>query len=254
VYGHKRVHLSARLHLPGEGATTCPTALSARLTMQKKSLRNMAINSFFCYARRTLSTTGQAVQLTNLGLTVYRLFFLSLLALLLTGCGVEQAEERPRIVPGEPFPELVLPGLDREDLPITQLRGKLVVLNVWATWCPPCRKELPSLQRLGEQLDPQRFAVLALSVDDNKHEPREYLIDRKIKLVSYIDLTMTIVNEALGAQVYPDTYLIGPDGRFLMNIEGDREWDSLEVIAALEAAYAGNPLQLQGILRQGMRE
>lgn len=188
---------------------------------------------------------------------MHQLLLLSLLALMLTGCEFaadEVAERQHRIMPGDLFPAVVLPGLDREDLAITQLRGKLVVLNVWATWCRPCRNELPSLQRLGEKLDPERFAILGLSVDGDKHLPREYLIDRKIKLVSYIDLQMTITRETLGVQVYPDTYLIGPDGRLLMNIEGEREWDSPAVIAALEAAYAGDSLLLQGILQQDMRE
>ncbi len=189
---------------------------------------------------------------------MYRSLLLSLLALLLTACDMMQEAEvtevHPRIMPGEPFPDVVLPGLDREDLAISQLRGKLVVLNVWATWCRPCRNELPSLQRLGEQLDPERFAVLGLSVDDDKHQPREYLIDRKIKLISYIDLQMEIARERLGVQGYPDTYLIGPDGKLLISIEGEREWDSPRVIAALEAAYAGDAAPLQGILHQDVRE
>ena len=187
---------------------------------------------------------------------MYRAVLVPLLALVLTACdgGQEQpSEPRHHLMPGDPFPELVLPGLDRDDLSISQLRGKVVVLNVWATWCAPCRRELPSLQRLGEQLDGERFEVLGLSVDDAKHEPREYLIDRKIKLVSYIDLDMSIASK-LGVQVYPDTYLIGPDGRLLMNIEGEREWDSPQVIAALEAAYAGDMAPLQGILHQDVRE
>ncbi len=163
--------------------------------------------------------------------------------------------QSPRLVAaGEPFPEVILPGLDREDLPITQLRGKLVVLNIWATWCRPCRHELPSLQRLGEQLDPERFVVLAMSIDDDKHLPREYLIDRKIELASYIDLKMEIANDKLGVQVYPDTYLISPDGRLLLNIEGEREWDSPQVVAALQAAYMGDTAILQRVLLPDVRE
>ncbi len=187
---------------------------------------------------------------------IYRAVWLPLLALLLTACEFGEhhsAESLPRLSAGDLFPEVTLPGLDRPDLPISQLRGKVVVLNVWATWCAPCRRELPSLQRLGEQLDRERFAVLGLSVDDDKHEPREYLIDRKIKLTSYIDMDTSIVR-SLGVQGYPDTYLIGVDGRLLMNIEGERAWDSPQVVAALEAAYEGDTALLQGILHQDMRE
>jgi len=189
-------------------------------------------------------------------LTVTRIVLLPLFALLLTACEMahEHAlEPHQRLMPGESLSELILPGLDREDPEISQLKGKVVVLNVWATWCPPCRRELPSLQRLGERLDSERFAVLGLSVDDDKHHPREYLIDREIELISYIDLDMSIASQ-LGAQVFPDTYLIGVDGRLLMNIEGEREWDSPQVIVALEAAYRGDYTLLQGIKHQDMRD
>lgn len=185
-----------------------------------------------------------------------RIMLLPLFVLLLTACEMAHepaVESHPRVMPGELLSELILPGLDRDDLQISQLQGKVVVLNVWATWCPPCRRELPSLQRLAEQLDSERFAVLGLSVDDDKHHPREYLIDRKIELTSYIDLDMSIAGK-LGAQVFPDTYLIGADGRLLMNIEGEREWDSPQVIAALEAAYRGDYALLQGIKHQDVRD
>ncbi|MCF6324952.1 MAG: TlpA family protein disulfide reductase [Gammaproteobacteria bacterium] len=185
-----------------------------------------------------------------------RIMLLPLFAFLLTACEMAHdhvTESHQRVIPGESLSELLLPGLDRDDLLISQLQGKVVVLNVWATWCPPCRRELPSLQRLGEQLDSERFAVLGLSVDDDKHHPREYLIDRKIQLTSYIDLDMSIAGK-LGAQVFPDTYLIGTDGRLLMNIVGEREWDSPQVIAALEAAYRGDYALLQGIKHQDVRD
>jgi len=186
---------------------------------------------------------------------VTKIMLLPLFALLLTACEMAHdhaTESHQRVVPGESLSELLLPGLDRDDLLISQLQGKVVVLNVWATWCPPCRRELPSLQRLAERLDSERFAVLGLSVDDDKHHPREYLIDRKIELISYIDLDMSIAGK-LGAQVFPDTYLIGSDGQLLMNIEGEREWDSPQVIAALEAAYRGDYALLQGIKHQDVR-
>ena len=188
-------------------------------------------------------------------LTVFRVVLFPMFLLLLAACDMtpeHAAESHERVAVGDSLSELLLPGLDHDDLQISQLQGKLVVLNVWATWCPPCRRELPSLQRLGEQLDSERFAVLGLSVDDDKHHPREYLIDRKIQISSYIDLDMAIAGK-LGAQVFPDTYLIGPDGRLLMNIEGEREWDSPQVVSALEAAFRGDYVPLEGIKHQDVR-
>ena len=171
----------------------------------------------------------------------------ALLILLTVGCA-DPAAPPPadRLVAGEPFPAVTLTSLDGEQVPLEQFRGKMVLLNVWATWCPPCRKELPSLERLQKELDPDRFAVITLSVDEDDHTPREYLIDKGISLTSYIDKEMEIASQLLGITVYPDTLLISQDGIFIRRFIGERVWDEPQMIRALEEAYQG---RLEAILR-----
>ena len=109
-----------------------------------------------------------------------------------------------------------------------QFVGKVLVLNVWATWCAPCRRELPSLQRLSDQLDPQRFAVVGMSVDADDHVVREFLIERKVTFTNLQDADMRVARDVLGVRVYPSTYLISADGVVQRVVVGSREWDSTE--------------------------
>ena len=171
--------------------------------------------------------------------------WLMLLLGMLAGC----SESKPpdRLVDGQPFPPLSLVGIDGDKVPLSTFRGKLVVLNVWATWCPPCRKELPSLQRLSHVLDEGRFAVIGLSLDQDDVLVREYLIDKKVTYTNFMDRDMSVANEVLGMNVYPDTFFISPDGVFLGRVVGATQWDDPRVVQALEAAYNGDATNLKDL-------
>jgi len=182
-------------------------------------------------SRYTSEARGAAVGLLLLGAAVAGL----------GGCS--QAVTR-NLVTGRMFPDITLTRLNGATTPFTDYRGKLVVLNVWATWCGPCRRELPSLEHLHKLLDPARFAVIALSVDSDDYVVHEYLRDRRITLTSYIDKDTRIADGVFGVRVYPDTFVIGPHGRLLGQYAGGRRWDSPKVVAAIRAARNGKPLAL----------
>lgn len=141
---------------------------------------------------------------------------------------------------GQPFPVLNVFDLNGQPAALAAERGKLVVLNVWATWCAACRKELPSLQRLSRDLDERRFKVVGLSLDNDAHDVREYLIDKGVTYVNYMDPSMHVADNVLGVKVYPYTFFIGPKGEMLGRVIGTAVWDEPKVIAALEAAYRGD--------------
>ena len=165
----------------------------------------------------------------------------------LAGC----TESKPpdRLVMGQAFPALSLQGIDGKQVPLASFRGKLVVLNVWATWCPPCRKELPSLQRLSLSLDKGRFVIVGLSLDQDNVAVREYLHDRGVTYVNFLDRNLDIAKNVLGMKAYPDTFFIGPDGTLLGRVVGAIDWDNSRMLQALESAYRGDGDSLRDLPR-----
>ncbi len=147
--------------------------------------------------------------------------------LCLSACDAPQTPQA-QVVAGARFPELRLINLKGEPVSTAQFAGKVLVLNVWATWCAPCRRELPSLQRLSEQLDPQKFVVLGMSVDSDDHVVRECLIERKVTFTNWQDADMRVAQDVLGVRAYPSTYLVAADGTVRRVVGGAQPWDNAE--------------------------
>lgn len=162
------------------------------------------------------------------------------LVLLLVGCDSAPSSLTDHLVYDQPVPALQLTSLENGSTPLAMYRGKLVILNIWATWCEPCRRELPNLQSLSETLDPARFAVVGLAEDDDPHLVREYLNDKEVSFPNYLDPGRALATNTLGVQVFPYTLLIAPDGTFIERVPGPREWQQPEVRQRLERAYRGD--------------
>lgn len=169
---------------------------------------------------------------------------LSLVILGLAACS-QPAPPTDRLVAGEPLPDVVLAGLDGVNARLSDYRGKLVVLNLWATWCEPCRREMPNLQQLSNSLDPQRFVVVGVAADEDEHLVREYLLDKGVGFPNYIDKEQQVSREQFGIQLFPYTLLIAPDGHLIQRFAGPREWQRDEVIELLKRAYDGDYSGLQ---------
>lgn len=140
----------------------------------------------------------------------------------------------PAVVP--PF---TLTGLDGVSVPFGRYAGKTVVLNVWATWCAPCRGELGSLQKLSEKLDNRAFAVIGISIDKDADFVREFLNDVKVRFPNYIDSEQSITRSIFNIAALPQTLLIGPDGTVFKKVVGVRAWDSPGEIAEIKRLSAG---------------
>jgi thiol-disulfide isomerase/thioredoxin len=118
---------------------------------------------------------------------------------------------------------------------LAEFRGKFVLLNVWATWCAPCRREMPALDRLQTELGAADFAVVALSIDRGGIEPvRKFYADVGLQnLPLYIDSSSRAPRE-LNAIGVPTTLLIDREGRELGRLAGPAEWDAPEMVRFLE--------------------
>lgn len=137
-----------------------------------------------------------------------------------------------------PLPDLrVLDGAGRP-VDLASFRGKMVLLNIWATWCPPCRQEMPSLDRLQAQLGGGEFQVVALSVDAGAKaldQVKSFYASIGIKhLAVYLDADAAAIF-TLKAVGVPTTLLLDRQGRELGRMSGTAEWDSPQIVKALQA-------------------
>jgi thiol-disulfide isomerase/thioredoxin len=113
------------------------------------------------------------------------------------------------------------------------IQGKFIILNVWATWCLPCRQEMPSLERLSRVLDPKRYAVIGLSTDDDALLALEFLESGGVTFSNFHDQSGKL-SKQLGLKVYPETFLIAPDGTLARRLTGSRDWSGAEMLALIE--------------------
>jgi len=144
---------------------------------------------------------------------------------------------------GEPS----LAGRKAEDFPLqipgathlSDLRGKVVVLNFWASWCPPCLEETQSLNTLQQQITAQGGVVLGVSVDDDKDAYQKFLVDNHVVFPTYRDVTKKSAAD-YGTSMYPETYLIDRDGRLARKIVGPQNWQSPEIMSSIDVLLNQN--------------
>ena len=118
---------------------------------------------------------------------------------------------------------------------LADFRGRVVLLNIWATWCAPCRKEMSALDRLQTQLGGDAFEVVALSIDrDGAPAVKRFFAETNVQALSiYVDTTMA-ATEKLATVGVPTTLLIDRDGREIARRTGPAEWDRPEVVAVIK--------------------
>ncbi|HEV8524144.1 MAG TPA: TlpA disulfide reductase family protein [Terriglobales bacterium] len=145
------------------------------------------------------------------------------LAMLLGGC---DRGTKPTLV-GSPAPEFTVQDADRT-VSLRELRGRIVVLNFWATWCPPCIEEMPSLTALQSRMKDQ-VVVLAISLDENEGTYRSFLENNKINLLTVRD-PQRRSSELYGTFKYPETYIIDRNGILRRKFVGALDWTRADVI------------------------
>jgi peroxiredoxin len=150
---------------------------------------------------------------------------------------------RPPVV-GDAVPELRLPLIDGDTASLTDYRGRVVMLNIWATWCPPCVTELPSMQRVYEAYADRGLAILAVAVD---HRPGERQADGRVvgvvsEFVDRFGLTFPVALDPTGGterllevNYLPTTFLIDRRGRIRAREVGGRYWDAETHIEMIES-------------------
>ncbi|MGE0768372.1 MAG: TlpA family protein disulfide reductase [Hyphomicrobiaceae bacterium] len=139
----------------------------------------------------------------------------------------------------EELPELPFQDKDGKSRTLKEWQGKVVLVNLWATWCAPCRKEMPSLDRLQAELGSDKFEVVAISADKTGIAGAKRFLDQiKIqKLGVYADPTVRI-HSGLKAIGMPASLVIDAKGREIGRLVGPAEWDSAEAKTLIKAVIA----------------
>lgn len=135
------------------------------------------------------------------------------------------------------LPDIEFQNANDKPTKLSAFRGKALLINFWATWCTPCVKEMPSLDRLQAAIPRDRFVVLPLSIDGaSKPKVAPFYRDQKLaQLRIYFDKGRNAM-QALNVTLLPTSILVDPSGRELGRIEGDADWDMPESIALMSAA------------------
>lgn len=134
---------------------------------------------------------------------------------------------------GEPLPPFALKDTEGNTHDLAALRGQVVVVNFWASWCPPCVEEMPSLERLQDRMAGKPFKLLAVNMGETEKQISDFL--------EHLPLEMTILldPEGIGLRQWrvfaaPSTFILGTDGRISHAHVGALEWDDDEVVALIE--------------------
>lgn len=129
---------------------------------------------------------------------------------------------------GGPTPPLVLRDLNGQPAPLAAYKGKVVLVNFWATWCAPCIEEMPSMQRLRDKLGPSGFEVLAVNYQEGEARINDFLKKRPLHLTILRDHDGA-ARTAWGVRVFPTSYILDTDQRIRYVVIGDVDWSSAKV-------------------------
>lgn len=150
--------------------------------------------------------------------------------LLCLPCAAAAAELKPW--GGGRTPPLVLRGIDGKTHDLAAYRGQVVLVNFWATWCEPCRDEMPAIQRLQGKLAGRPFAVLAVNLDEPESRIRNFLAKMPLDFPILVDEGKKATRD-WRVRVLPASFIIGRDGRIRYSLVGELAWDHDAVVSLL---------------------
>jgi peroxiredoxin len=144
----------------------------------------------------------------------------------------------PRL--GQPLADFTLPDLHGRLVQLSSLRGKVVFINVWATWCPPCVEEMPTMQRLYERLQPRGLEVLAISLDAlGAQVVGPFMREHRLTFPALLD-TQSSVERLYRTGGVPESFIVDKRGRLVEKIVGPRDWTHPQMLALFERLLAAS--------------
>lgn len=148
--------------------------------------------------------------------------------LLSAGCDNSTSEQPLKTVSSESkvAPDFTLMNMQGEPVSLSQYRGKVVILNLWATWCPPCREEMPSMEGLYQKYKDQGLVILAVSADENGKKAVSQFLQRTPYSFPILLDSDSVVQNAYGVFRFPESFIIDRNGIVVKKIIGGHNWMS----------------------------
>ena len=147
-----------------------------------------------------------------------------------------QAKTPGEVEIGSVLREATMQGLSGPSRKLSEYRGKPLIINVWASWCGPCRAEMGSLDRLARRYGKQ-FTVIGISTDDYPEAARSFIQKSGTAFPNYIDSKPWPLENMLGANRLPLTLLVDANGRVLAKYYGAKEWDSPQAVSVIAQTF-----------------
>ncbi len=165
------------------------------------------------------------------------LFTLILLVIpILSSCTKESPLKPP--VEGEAAPDFTLKDLAGKELRLADLQGRVVMLNFWATWCPPCREEIPSMVRLNNIMAGKQFQMVTVSIDEGGKEKVAGFLTRLGATLPVLLDTDKKIGKRYGLTGVPETFIIDKKGVILKKIIGPLDWSDPMVVRFIDKAIS----------------
>jgi peroxiredoxin len=137
-------------------------------------------------------------------------------------------------VPHVPNPvDFRLKDVDGRQVSLSDFKGKIVFLNFWTTWCPTCRIEMPSMEKLYQKMKEKNFAMVTINLQETTSKVKKFFKAYKLTFTALLDTTGE-VGTAFGIYQIPTTFILDKEGRIIAKAVGPREWDSKDSIALFE--------------------
>jgi peroxiredoxin len=145
-----------------------------------------------------------------------------------------QTAPPPSKMEGKPAPPFSLPTLDGKTMTLADYRGKVVLLNFWASWCAPCREEMPSMQKLYEHFADRDFVMLTVSLDEERAAVDSFIRELGLTFPVALD-PKNDVGSRYGLTGVPETFLIGKTGVVLHHVVGPGDWFDPGLVGVFES-------------------
>ena len=146
-----------------------------------------------------------------------------------------------KAVPPMKAPEFTLPDSEGNQIALKDFRGSVVFLNLWASWCPACRAEMPSMERLYQKFKDYGFTILAVNLKENPSTVRAFMEQFRLTFPALLDRRGKVAS-LYGVWSIPTTVLIDPDGNILGRAIGGRDWSSQKGCRYIESLLAQSEL------------